>query len=149
MAAARRKLVLIAVIVCALFSYGAISQLRENHQETDDSNLVRGFYSPYTRHFEYDGMSLGTSTCDSFVIIDGNGATVDSLRKTVTGGNTVNRIDESGRLVINISFNETDPVLSNKIKTSSESRPINVNLSIKEGSGKDASPCQSIVKLSE
>lgn len=105
---------------------------------------------------EFDDTSVGIGKltgyynkdeCDEFVVKSGTEKIIKSLRDWVKQGNTVNRIDDQGNLVINIDLvtvsKRTRDII---VKTNSEN-PIILNVFRKIPGGKGVGNCYSFINI--
>lgn len=85
--------------------------------------------------------------CDEFVVTGGDSEFIKEYSDAVKRGNTVNQINESGRLVLEIELSNINPSLRDRIKSSTLSSPIEIVLSEKIPEGKSAPVCFSFFNI--
>ncbi len=84
-------------------------------------------------------------TCDSFVISTGDQYLIDKYRAMISAGKTINHLDSSNRLVINLDL-QTIPIdLKNRIITSSGE--ITLSVTEKDLGEREAGPCANVVDI--
>ena len=111
----------------------------------DVSTTTHKLYGKYSTYDVIPEDGSITKTCTAFTITSGDSAIISKYEAMVKRGNTVNRIDADGHLVLNI----------NPLELSEEQRDLlinsNTNLSLvirdKEQLGKDGNYCMSFIKL--
>ncbi len=91
--------------------------------------------------------NVATSTCDTFVVTEGDKPMVSYFKNLVTIGNTVNHLDNEGRLVLNIDMYGIENKKGKQIIKSDERNPITITLQKKIQWGGGAGLCGTFVKV--
>lgn len=117
------------------------------------SYVVVGGYYEYSKDWwaaEYKGaaddweINIGKAfVCPALEIVAGDEALIQKYTDMVKNGNTVNRLSASGRLVINMPWSLYDMDMRAKIKASTVTNPVTVNLVELSPRGTEGGPCDS------
>ncbi len=124
----------------------------EIDEATEISGSLQGYYYSYVKTGEYVDVPFN-ETCDAFVVKDGdeNGKKIrDYFLNLVKTGNTVNSISKNNELIINLDANDVNRlnlIDKEKLKSSSDTKVIVIQVKKLIQEGKDASPCYSFVDL--
>jgi hypothetical protein len=86
-------------------------------------------------------------TCAALVIKSGNTKLIDNLIAWVKNGNSINRINDKGELLLNIDLSSLSESIQQKIKSSTESNLIDVNVIRILPRGMGAPGCTSFVDI--
>jgi hypothetical protein len=112
-----------------------------------------GYYEEVTNTKQmYDSDSSNSNnyyqvTCGTFTVLDGDKPLIDFYKKLVLEGNTVNRFDKKGRLVINLNLNEASLEQKTAILNSSEVSPTVIKMQQKNPSYSEAGDCEASLKI--
>ncbi len=101
-----------------------------------------GYYESYTLKFD----DQSEFRCDAFVVLTGHKELEKYFIAMVEGGNTVQRLDGEGRLMLNLDLDGMSGDEADAIRTSTPKQPITLRLEKKEQEGKGAHPCHSFVR---
>ena len=110
----------------------------------DVSTTTYKLYGKYSTYQIVDEESV-THTCTAFTISTGDEKIVSKYKTMVKEGNTINRIDGNGRLVLNINLMELPQSQQNTLINSTSD--VSLMIRDKELPGKDGRYCISFVKL--
>lgn len=91
--------------------------------------------------------NVATSTCDTFVVTDGDKPMVVYFMNLVTIGNTVNHLDYKERLVLNIDMYGIESERKKQIIESNERNQTTITLQKKIQGGRGAGLCGAFVKV--
>jgi hypothetical protein len=111
-------------------------------EESETVGEFTGFYAPIRKSAWGE-----TKTCDTLVVLDGTAGLVRYFSDMVRSGNTVQSLDEKGRLHITLDFRDIDESVRARIKNATESSPVKVRLQKKVQVGMDAPVCYSFFKI--
>ena len=71
---------------------------------------------------------VATSTCDSFVVLGGNESLINYFKDLIKIGNTINKLDEKGNLIVNIDMSNVDVSKKILIVNSNKTKPITIDV---------------------
>lgn len=108
---------------------------------------VNGYYSKETKTITFDVGDTRTYMCDTFIMSKSDGPVTGEMSGYIRAGNTVNGFTNNGDLKLNIDLSIIDPVLKNKIITSTLQKTIKLRISNRELEGKGAHPCTSFISI--
>ncbi len=86
-------------------------------------------------------------TCDALVVLSGTGSMANNLSALVDQGNTVNSKDDKGHLVLNLDFSSLTAQEINKIKSSTQAKPVNLTVLRTTPEERSVEACHSAVKI--
>ena len=89
----------------------------------------------------------GTVTCSALLITDGDNEIVSKYKEIAKNGNTVNRLDSKGNLMLNIDLRRISQVDRDTILKSTSDSQVSIMVADIGGSGKDADYCSSFVNI--
>lgn len=104
---------------------------------------INGYYTKYTQKDWGDTQV----TCEAFVIKDGSRALIDNFREWVKEGNSINKINDKGELVVNIDVEALPINIKSEIRASSSQKPINLAVIRNKPRGMGASGCFSFLEI--
>ena len=84
-----------------------------------------------------------TTTCSSFTVIGGDNKFISYYRNIISMGNTLNRLNEDGNLMINIDLKELQTDIKNSLLKSNKQSQISLNVKVMPLLERDAGYCES------
>ncbi len=140
--------VLVAIIIALIlgsggaYYYNKKQEVKESTkvEENQPNNQVTGpldqgtslareaTFSGYYTSFVSTNMDEEKHTCDAFVVLGGDKKIIDEYKQLVDEGNSVDRKDTSGNLLITLKLDQTDLISQNIIKNSNINNPVSVVL---------------------
>lgn len=104
---------------------------------------IKGYYTKYSKE-DWDDTQV---TCEALVIKDGSRALIDNLKKWVLEGNSINKINDKGELIVNIDVEALPINIKSEIRASSSQKPINLTVIRNKPRGMGASGCFSFLEI--
>jgi nitrate reductase NapAB chaperone NapD len=117
--------------------------LYEGRSAVEGYGYFDGYYSQLKQIFWNDEHV----TCDVLVVTGGSEELIEDLKAWVNRGNSVNKIDNEGKLIVNIDLEKLSPQDSNIIKNSNLNNPVKINLVRVTPQGGGASYCASFIDI--
>lgn len=114
-------------------------QLTKITEASETQGVFRGYYEQIKREVE----GSGTQDCDTLVVLDGHEGLVTYFKELVKNGNTVNSINQSGNLRINLPWQELSESDRSRILASTRSQPVSAELKKNVQEGRGGGPCSS------
>jgi len=105
---------------------------------------LKGYYEQITKE-----AFAQTVVCDVLVVTEGNERIIDNLKELVEHGNSVNSIDDSGQLQVNILLEGLDDNSKNKIVESNTDNQVELTVFRHMSEGKHAYTCSNFVTILE
>lgn len=144
------KIIILVVLVLILAGIYAVTNKNESQKVesiTEDSETIGDFNGYYTTYDKYSDWDEATSTCPALVVFSGNKELIKYFSDMVDIGNSVNRKDVNGNLVINLDTTILDPKTLSLLQNSFKDNPITITLQKKIQKGVDAPTCYSFFKI--
>lgn len=115
---------------------------------------VDGYYSTYDQLMypldydpEYDPYPA-TTTCSVFTVLHGNNEVISYFKDQIARGNTVNRLDEIGNLVLNLDLGDITSLKHEELLLeSNKQEQVSLDIKVKRPLGKGANYCQSMITI--
>lgn len=104
--------------------------------------ILKGFYRSVQREAWGE-----TKDCDTLVLIGGSESLVSEYRDFISRGNTVNSIDGQNRVQFNLNLSQVTAIESAKIRSSTETNPVELGVLAPLPGGKDAPVCDSFADI--
>jgi hypothetical protein len=124
-----------------LFDAQSITSISGTAEATKD-NALTGFYT------RYDKMSWDAPvTCDALTVVDGDQRMIAEFKANVQQGNTLNYIDNQGRLVINLDLDSVDAQTREKIIRSTPGSPVEIGVLKPSLPPTDVHACFSLIQV--
>lgn len=128
---------------------GEIIFVPKAHQEPVEKNIytISGKYTTTEkiRPSNWDDNLLEKHICDSFIVLSGDEYLIEKYKQLVKDGNTINRLDAQGRLILNLDLKPLPQDWAIKITSSSQAITLLINEKDMEGRGVE--PCYSFVDV--
>ncbi len=112
-----------------------------------ETENIGEFVGYYTNQKRYWIENTGPYICDEFVILKGDSTITDYFKAMVEYGNSINRIDENGNLILAISLENISSEINTRVKRSTEVHPVQLTLKKKVQSGRGAPECYSFFDI--
>lgn len=104
---------------------------------------LSGYYTTYSKK-DWGDVDV---TCDALVVTSGNTKLIGNLMAWIKQGNSINKLNDKGELVLNINLKSLSENIQQKIKSSSVSSLINLDVIRILPVGRGASACTSFVDI--
>ena len=114
----------------------------------NDEKTIEGYAKLKGYYHKYESDNFGTlMVCDSLIVTGGSQALIDNFTYLIDEGNSLNKIDKNGNLLVNIKSNELSPIITQKIKSSNINNQIELDVIRKTPEGRGASTCTSFIEI--
>jgi len=119
----------------------------------EETYNLTGYYSTYDKTmytFDYDparDSQPATTTCSAITVTGGDTNFIQAYKNMIIGGNSVNRLDANGNLVLNINLTDLTGAQKDLLLKLSSQKPLNLSVKARELVGRDAMYCESFIRI--
>lgn len=132
-----------------LNSYKRIGECRKEECLFENSEAVEGYGKIKGYYREYEATDWGDTQvkCSAIITTGGSKELIDSLTSWIKKGNGVNKINDSGELMINIEMSDFDLNLKQQIISSSQDNQLEFSVIRRSPRAMGASTCTSFIDI--
>jgi len=141
--------VLLLAIVGGTYIFNRYDDSKEVENQVAEKRVyyISGDYIKTERSYRsnWENQPDQKYSCDSFVVTKGDDIFVNKYKELIVRGNSINRLDEMERLVINLDLENISRDMAKKIASSSNK--LTLIVSEKDEEGREGGPCYSFLKI--